>query len=329
LSFDVQKHPAFSVPNIKMEDTRSDTSSPIIRVCDSPESSLSSPRSPLSTSFYSSSGSTLSSPPPSSLGTPLSMPNPFLFRPFFNMPLPLLPLPTQPSPLPAKPLAFSIENILSSSRSQSEDIKPYIPLPLPRPIPQEARPPVQPTTSPAPKISPIPKPQKATPPKPKMDVEVAVDYSKTSNEAPKTDEDCPPGMVRGPNGQLWPAWVFCTRYSDRPSSGPRVRKMKKKGDPTNTPEDKRPRTAFNSEQLNKLRAEFQANRYLTEERRRLLSRELGLNENQIKIWFQNKRAKLKKATGDKGDLAKMLDAQGLYNHQTVGIDEEDEMAGMF
>ena len=31
--------------------------------------------------------------------------------------------------------------------------------------------------------------------------------------------DCPPGMVRGPNGQLWPAWVFCTRYSDRPSSG--------------------------------------------------------------------------------------------------------------
>jgi len=160
-----------------------------------------------------------------------------------------------------------------------------------------------------------------------MDVEVAVDYSKTSNEAPKTDEDCPPGMVRGPNGQLWPAWVFCTRYSDRPSSGPRVRKMKKKGDPT--PEDKRPRTAFNSEQLNKLRAEFQANRYLTEERRRLLSRELGLNENQIKIWFQNKRAKLKKSTGDKGDLAKMLDAQGLYNHQTVGIDEEDDMSGIF
>ena len=38
-------------------------------------------------------------------------------------------------------------------------------------------------------------------------------------ETDKTDEDCPPGMVRGPHGQLWPAWVFCTRYSDRPSSG--------------------------------------------------------------------------------------------------------------
>jgi len=36
---------------------------------------------------------------------------------------------------------------------------------------------------------------------------------------PSKDGDVPPGMVRGPNGQLWPAWVFCTRYSDRPSSG--------------------------------------------------------------------------------------------------------------
>ena len=46
--------------------------------------------------------------------------------------------------------------------------------------------------------------------------------SQTSRES-KADADykadCPPGMVRGPNGQLWPAWVFCTRYSDRPSSG--------------------------------------------------------------------------------------------------------------
>ena len=45
--------------------------------------------------------------------------------------------------------------------------------------------------------------------------------SENSNDdnKPKADGDCPPGMVRGPNGQLWPAWVFCTRYSDRPSSG--------------------------------------------------------------------------------------------------------------
>ena len=48
-----------------------------------------------------------------------------------------------------------------------------------------------------------------------------VDLSKSSgnDENEGKDDDVPPGMVRGPNGQLWPAWVFCTRYSDRPSSG--------------------------------------------------------------------------------------------------------------
>ena len=163
----------------------------------------------------------------------------------------------------------------------------------------------------------------------KPEIEVPVDLSKTSNEAPKVDPDCPPGMVRGPNGQLWPAWVFCTRYSDRPSSGPRARKAKKRPAPEdspaannteNTPEDKRPRTAFSSQQLERLKSEFTANRYLTEARRVHLARELNLSESQLKIWFQNKRAKLKKSTGDKGQLAKILDEQGLYNHQTVSDD---------
>ena len=177
------------------------------------------------------------------------------------------------SPVPvSRHLSFSIENIL----------KPYI------------------------KINSKPKHENIKVQSP--EIEVPVDLSKTSNEAPRTDPDCPPGMVRGPNGQLWPAWVFCTRYSDRPSSGPRARKLRKKD------EDKRPRTAFTGGQLERLRKEFQGNRYLTEDRRINLARELGLSESQLKIWFQNKRAKLKKSTGDKGQLAKILDAQGLYNH---------------
>ena len=110
--------------------------------------------------------------------------------------------------------------------------------------------------------------------------------------------------------------------------GPRIRKIKKKDktvnpNPSATPDEKRPRTAFSSEQLARLRKEFDENRYLNEDRRRALANELGLNETQIKIWFQNKRAKLKKASGSKGDLAKMLAAQGLYNHATVPVDEDE------
>merc|ERR1712156_831124 len=77
---------------------------------------------------------------------------------------------------------------------------------------------------------------------------------KSPSEAKSGEDGVPPGMVRGPNGQLWPAWVFCTRYSDRPSSGPRIRKIKKKDKIANggsaaaaaaTPDEKR--TAFSSE----------------------------------------------------------------------------------
>jgi len=117
------------------------------------------------------------------------------------------------------------------------------------------------------------------------------------------------------------------------SAGPRAIKIKKRdrvaaaavssGGSQASSEEKRPRTAFSAEQLARLRREFEENRYLNEERRRTLASDLGLNETQIKIWFQNKRAKLKKASGEKGDLAKMLAAQGLYNHATIGVEEEE------
>ena len=206
----------------------------------------------------------------------------------------------------AKNLSFSIDNILKTKVQASS--------------PQIKAPTLKPTVSPASPPTGPAKPKST----PKIDVEVPVDLSKTSNEAPKADADCPPGMVRGPNGKLVPAWVFCTRYSDRPSSGPRARKVKKKQEEFSSQDNKRPRTAFSSDQLNRLKDEFNSNRYLTEERRRALAAELGLNDNQIKIWFQNKRAKLKKSSGSKGDLAKLLEQQGLYNHQTMVVDEDSQ-----
>ena len=112
-------------------------------------------------------------------------------------------------------------------------------------------------------------------------------------------------------------------------TGPRSRRIKKptQATPRETgsgqPVEKRPRTAFSSEQLARLKKEFEDNRYLTEERRRALAVDLGLNENQIKIWFQNKRAKIKKSSGQKGELAQLLMSQGLYNHSTIPVDDED------
>lgn len=144
------------------------------------------------------------------------------------------------------------------------------------------------------------------------------------NKYPDNPEALANPKVPQDNSNNWPAWVYCTRYSDRPSSGPRSRRIKRRD---RKPEEKRPRTAFTSEQLARLKKEFEENKYLTEKRRQDLARDLGLNESQIKIWFQNKRAKIKKASGQKSGLAAHLMAQGLYNHSTVPVDEDDPYLG--
>ncbi|KHJ49600.1 homeobox domain protein [Trichuris suis] len=114
--------------------------------------------------------------------------------------------------------------------------------------------------------------------------------------------------------------------------GPRSRRTRRKAKGA----EKRPRTAFTSKQLDRLRCEFQENRYLTEKRRQELACELGLNESQIKIWFQNKRAKIKKQTRCNNTLAIQLMAQGLYNHAAPTAcatslsanEDDDELSGL-
>lgn len=57
---------------------------------------------------------------------------------------------------------------------------------------------------------------------------------------------------------------------------------------------RRQRTTFSSDQTVKLEIEYSRTEYITRSRRYELAELLCLTENQIKIWFQNRRAKEKR-----------------------------------
>lgn len=60
------------------------------------------------------------------------------------------------------------------------------------------------------------------------------------------------------------------------------------------PKSRRKRTAFTSQQLLELEREFHTKKYLSLEERSQIARTLKLSEVQVKIWFQNRRAKWKR-----------------------------------
>jgi len=94
--------------------------------------------------------------------------------------------------------------------------------------------------------------------------------------------------------------------------------------------NKRIRTIFTQEQLDKLEIEFLKQQYMVGSERTYLAHSLNLTESQVKIWFQNRRIKWRKTTADeqaqekvnKIDESEIINETNSNNTSTCSYDDE-------
>nr|XP_006811402.1 PREDICTED: homeobox protein Hox-B3-like [Saccoglossus kowalevskii] len=118
-------------------------------------------------------------------------------------------------------------------------------------------------------------------------------------------ENCSLPSYHGYQWQLYSPWL--RHYEDSRSCHQR-QYQRGGGGGGGVCKKKRPRTAFSKAQISKLEEEFTVHKYLTVAKRQELSEYLKLTENQIKIWFQNRRTKWKRDFTNDLDIA-------IFQHQ--------------
>ena len=87
------------------------------------------------------------------------------------------------------------------------------------------------------------------------------------------------------------------------------------------PKFRRSRTIFNPEQLEVLEKHFEKIKYPGVKQRKRIADEIGLPEERVQIWFQNRRAK------DKRQMEQQAKLQKLVDEAICGSQEENRIKG--